>query len=456
MKHTIPSPLETDQIRFRWHKDARIIAARSYCWDSACKRVADYGETLRHWPRTKTIAITLADSAEALLAHFAALQYGFRSCIVNRDLAQRLDPDQFSILSKEAPTEAAPALESLEPSYARTLCFSSGTTGKPKAISRSHASWIFSFTRLAELGGVTNRDRVAVLGHQMHSLSHYGAMEALYQGATLYLFDGLSAASQLARISEQKVSLIYVTPAQLRLLALAAKAEPNLRVRRVMVGGANLDAATRSKTLALFPMAEVIEFYGASETSFIALSDAQTPEGSVGRPFPGVSLEIRDPGGTPLPPDQVGVIWLHSPMLFDEYVLGQSAETRMQNGYLTIGELGWLDQAGYLYVKGRRTRMVTIADQNVFLDDIETHLNGIKGVTTAAAVALPDPLRGHRICAVVCGKNLHIDRLRRSCKAALGPLACPKQIVLLSRWPVLPSGKTDYTAIAALFDGAEK
>lgn len=333
-------------------------------------------------------------------------------------------------------------------------CETSGTGGAPKRIRRSQASWCASFAINRSRFPSAPRHTIAVLGGLQSSLALYGAVEALCLGGDLHLLAGMRPDRQLARIAEAGVSLLWATPTQIRQLALAGRA--CLSLRHLLAGGGRVDAATRDAAARLFPAAEITEFYGAAETSFMALSGRDTPAGSVGRPYPGVAIAIRGEDGTPLPAGETGEIWVSSPYLFTGYAQGGSGHTRRDGPWLTIGEMGSLDAGGHLFVAGRRARMVTIADRNVHLDAIEEVLLGFEGVIQAGVVALPDPMRGHALAGVLqCTDSACPDMILRQSRTALGPLAAPRRLVTITDWPQLASGKTDYAALRARLDGAD-
>ncbi|WP_138470207.1 AMP-binding protein [Poseidonocella sp. HB161398] len=319
-------------------------------------------------------------------------------------------------------------------------CVTSGSSGAPKAIRRSLASWQASFEVNRRLFGLAPPDRIATLGALGHSLALYGVMEALHLGLGTETLHGLRPDRQMARLAVSGASVLYATPTQLRLLSGAPA--PGLRL--VLCGGGALDPATRRQAAALFPQAEFREFYGASETSFIALGGPDTPEGAVGRAYPGVEIEIRRPV------EGIGEVWVKSPYLFERYAEGESAETRREGGFLTVGELGRIDAGGFLWLAGRRGRMVTIADRNAYPEAVErllaAHLDGRGAAVTAA----PDPLRGHALTAWIEGApdpRLEAE-LRHRIGAALGPHMVPRRFAWIARLPLLASGKPDLLALA--------
>lgn len=308
-----------------------------------------------------------------------------------------------------------------------------GSTGTPRRIRRSQASWTESFVVNAGLG-IGPGARVAVLGKLMHSLSLYGAIEGLHLGAEVHLLADLRPDRQRKALIQNRISHLYATPAQLRALVKGQADCPDLRV--ILIGGSKLDPALRADLRIMAPQAQVREFYGAAETSFITLADADTPEDSVGRPYPGVAIDVID-----------GELWVKSPYLFMGYA-GDPGAARWRDGWLLVGEIGYLN-GGYLYLRGRAGRTVTVADQNVFPEEIETVMASLPGIARAAVLPVIDAKRGHVLIAAVQGD--------RSCEAAilgalrkdLGPLKSPKALIWIEDWPSLPSGKTDLRRLEA-------
>ena len=313
----------------------------------------------------------------------------------------------------------------------------SGSSGQPRRIRRSVASWQASFAVNAELFGIGPGVAVAVPGRLSHSLSLYGALEGMALGASVHLLDGLRPDRQRAALAARGVAVIHATPAQLRLLAEAGgEVLPDLRL--VLVGGSKLDPGLRAAMAAMAPQAALREFYGAAEASFITLADAATPADAVGAPYPGVELQLR--GGEP------GEIWVRSPYLFDGYGGGDPGEARWDNGWLSVGEMGWL-RDGQLYLAGRAGRMVTVADQNVFPEEVEALLQGLPGVARVAVLPRPDARRGQVLLAVCQGDPAQEAAILRAARQMLGPLKAPRGVIWRQDWPVLASGKSDLVRI---------
>lgn len=328
---------------------------------------------------------------------------------------------------------------------------SGGTTGSAKTIRRTQASWIASFHVNRDVLGLSAADNYGVLGMPAHSLALYASIEAAHIGADLHVFAGQSPRQQAHGLAKAAATVLYATPTQLRLLCDAGVSLPSLR--HILCGGGHLAPQLRANLETLCPNSALREFYGASETSFIAWGDGTGPKGAVGTPYPGVELKIE-------PSDSNhGEIWIRSPYLFEEYTDGSSPETRWCDGFVAVGEIGQIDAQGYLTVIGRRNRMVTIADQNVFPEDIEACLLEDPDVTHCAVIPRADARRGAVLVAVIATalsspEGLK-DRLLGQCRARFGPLAAPRTLFVLHDFPLTLSGKPDLGAIRSRLEIAQ-
>ncbi|MDU9006690.1 AMP-binding protein [Sedimentitalea todarodis] len=328
-------------------------------------------------------------------------------------------------------------------------CATSGTSGSPKYIRRSHLSWIASFEVNARLFEVSPEDTYAVLGALSHSLSLYGVLEAGHVGADVCMLAGLRPDRQLGQLNERSVTMLYATPTQLESLIAAGPEFRLARIRRVLVGGGAFRPALAEKCHGLFPHATLTPFYGASETSFITMADDQRPAGSVGKAYPGVEIAIRSNRGQAT--HELGEIWVRSPYLFCGYADPVASDTRDQDGFVTVGEFGRMDDDGNLFIAGRKSRMVTISDQNVFPDEIENFLAAHYAAGQLAVVSVPDAKRGHSLAVVATAGNgkAALETAMKRCRKAHGAHRTPRHVFFVESLPQLASGKPDYVQITA-------
>jgi len=380
-------------MRFCWHPDARLV--------DAAGQVHGPGR-----PATAASALPERPAARALQAALGAPAF-------------RIGGDG------PAPDGPAPDGDGVF----ETL--TGGSSGTPRRIRRSQQSWIASFTVNAGLFGIGPDARVAAIGGLVHSLALYAAAEALHLGAELHLLAGARPDRQAAMLAARRVSHLYATPAQVQGLLAAGQDWPDLR--HVIIGGARLTADLRA-ALARRCAARVTEFYGAAETSFIALADADGPPGSLGRAYPGVEWRLEGER-----------LWVRSPYLAQGYA-GVPGSALWQEGWVAPGEAARIE-GGTLWLAGRIGRQVKIADQTVQPEEIEAFLLAQPGITAAAVIARADARRGHVLEACLHGAGDEVALLA-ALRAAFGPLKAPRRLHWIADWPALPSGKTDFAALS--------
>ena len=415
---------------FTWHNRARIIVA------DGSKPAVLKSETFPDAPSE----ICLISDADPV----AAIHQVFRACKEGHEFSVGTDVTAGKTSKPHSDIQMTPYFQ----------CMSSGTTGRPKSIRRTHLSWIRSFEINAGRFNLTPTDSYGILGRLSHSLALYSVMEAAHIGADIHVLAQLRPDRQIKALAAKETTVLYATPTQLRLLFATEKSlGPQVlpAVRFIFCGGGNFDQTTRENAAAVFPNAALHEFYGASETSFITIADEYTPAGSVGKPYPGVTVEVRR--GETDAKNEVGEVWVKSPYLFDGYGQGDSEDTVWQDGFLSVGEMGWVDSMGNLFIAGRKNRMVTIADQNAFPEEVEEFLLSDPDVEHCCVLPRPDTKRGNVFVAIIAGdENTETrDRLTKRCRQSLGPLKAPREIIFLRDFPLLSSGKPDIPSICRFF-----
>ena len=414
---------------------------------------------------SSSIALALPNSVELVALFFAAAMSGRQALVydpgwpapyraaIDAALAPPLSVDGDEPWLRRAFEGADIAPPSPAPDAPFYVGFTSGSTGLPKGYRRSHRSWIESFEVSRIEFGLSEDDVIMAPGGLAASLHLYGVVHALHIGAEAVMMRRFHPRRAFALIAERGVTALYVTPTQLQLLLDAADGGvcPSLRV--LMVSGAKWQPETRAATARLFPNAKLAEFYGASELSFVTIGHASenVPPGSVGRAAYGVSLRIRDAGGRDLPAGAVGAIWVKSGMIFDDYACGGGEEIRREGEWMTVGDHGALDEAGFLTLHGREKRMLVTSGLNVYPEEVERVLTAMPGIHEAAVFGIPDPLRGTELIAVLrAGSTLDDAALRTHCRAHLPAAKLPRRFLILDDWPRTAGGKADLSALRRL------
>lgn len=328
--------------------------------------------------------------------------------------------------------------------------FTSGSTGLPKGFSRSHRSWTESFGACLGAFGPAAALPVVAPGSLSHSLFLFAMLLGLWTGAGVHVQDRFAAPACLDTLAALPACCLVAVPSQLMLLLAAGerRGRPLAGVRLILIGGARWLRAQTPRLRALFPAARIVEFYGASETSFVAWADSgpELPETLVGRPFAGVEVAVRGAGGA-------GLIFVRSPMLFTDYVLGDDGSLVRDDGWISVRDMGFLD-GGLLHLVGRQRRMLVTQGKNVFAEEVEAVLERHPAVAAASVLGIPDGLRGTRLVALLeprPGAALVPGDVAASCRPHLAAHKIPRILVAPEAWPRTASGKTDHAALAAWF-----
>jgi long-chain acyl-CoA synthetase len=332
--------------------------------------------------------------------------------------------------------------------------FTSGSTDLPKAFIRDHRSWTESFRICLAAFGDGARTPIVAPGRLSHSLFLFAFLLGLCTGAGVHMQDRFSAPRCLEVLERLNASCLVVVPSQLLLLLDVAerRQRPIHSVGLVLISGARWMRQQIPRLRAVFPDARIIEFYGASETSFIAWTDSSPdlPDTLVGQPFPGVELDIR--GGSH--PGDPGLIFVRSPMLFGGYVLGDDGSLLRDGAWISVRDIGRLDGDGRLHLLGRQNRMIVTRGKNVFPEEVEAVLERHPGIEAASVLGVPDALCGMRLTAIVQvaqGASLDPGQLAGFCRRHLPAFKAPRHYVLREAWLRTASGKSDHARLAAAF-----
>jgi len=299
----------------------------------------------------------------------------------------------------------------------------SGTSGIPRVILRSHHSWAASFPAVTQLLALTAADVVYLQAPLSASMSLFSAAHARAVGAGLVL-----SVANIADALEHS-TVMHGTPYALHSVVDAiADGAPHM-LRAVLVGGAQLDAGLRARAEALG--IHVVSYYGAAELSFAAVDT----DGLGLKPFPGVELRLDG-----------GELWVRSAYLASGY-LGESTGSLRRNdeGWATVGDLVADGEFGPLHFVGRRDGAILTAAATVIPEEVEAALRGVPGIADAVVFAVPNAGIGSLVGVVVESSGdptrVPLRDLRDRARATLAPSHLPRQWFWTERLSRTASGK---------------
>lgn len=463
------------------------------------------GDTVALMSRNQPALLVAMLAARTLGAYFCAINWHFKAdeagyiladsgakaLIADRDLFARIEPGipesipsaaRFAIRPEPSVAQAyriedaalalprgAIAWEDWvlsRPSYAGPprpsrgfVPYTSGTTGRPKGVRRvppdpSQAARLAAanLELLEAVFGIRSDSRCLMTAPMYHSAPSSWVLNAAARGAWLRIEPRFDAAALLAAIERHRVTHLYLVPTMMhRLLRLPESvrhAHDLSSLRFVLTTGAPCPPQTRRAMIEwLGPV--VHEAYAASELGWITAigpADALERPTSVGRPLLQARVAIVDEAGWPCPPNVAGRVYARQPAYPDfTYVNQPQARAAVElDGLVSVGDVGYLDEHGWLHLCDRAADMVLSGGVNIYPAEIEAALASLPGVADSAVFGIPDDEYGEALMAViepVPGASLDADAVRRHLSDRLADYKVPRRIEFATGLPREETGK---------------
>lgn len=435
----------------------------------------------------ESVAIMMPNGRDAVLALFGALFGGFRATIINlaagrdaiafalehcearfafvghaqMELFDAAAPKGTARLSAPTQMESASAnLPVIAPTDHALLMYTSGTTGRPKGVVHTHSSLLAGGWTPTIAHELTPEDR----GLCVLPICHINGlcvtiMGALVSGGSLVIAPKFSASRFWAQCADADVTWFSVVPTIISHL-LHGEADPDDATRKRLRFGRSASSALAPDVQTAFESrfgVPIIETMGLTETAAQILSNPLPPGvrkiGSPGVAY-GNEVAILSPYLAPLPPNSEGEIAIRGPNVMLEYLKNADATDATFTGeWLRTGDLGRIDEDGYVFVTGRLKELIIKGGENVAPREIDEALYSHPDVIEAAAFARPCKNYGERIEAAVAvksGSALRAEDLISLCVARVGEFKAPDAVYFLEGLPKGPSGKIQRMKLAEL------
>jgi acyl-CoA synthetase (AMP-forming)/AMP-acid ligase II len=350
-----------------------------------------------------------------------------------------------------------------DPGNTAVLLFTAGTTGRPKAVMLSHLSFTEFMLTNVEPPDPDVEERTVMSMPIHHIAGLQAALASVYGGRSMVLERQFEAGEWMGLVEGNQVSRALMVPTMLKQVLdhpdFASRDLSSLRV--ITYGGASMPPTLVERAIFAFPGAQFINAFGQTETgSTIAMvpPEDHVLEGppdvvakhrkhlaSIGKPLPDVEVRVVDEEGVDVAIETTGEIIARGPRLMSGY-WGQAdatAET-IRGGWLYTGDLGYLDEDGYVYLEGRAKDFIKRGGEMVAPEEVENIIHAIDGVAECAVIGLPDETWGERVVAVVVlepGASLAEDAVKLACQEHLAGFKRPQDVIVVAALPRNALGK---------------
>ncbi|MDG2005413.1 MAG: AMP-binding protein [Novosphingobium sp.] len=335
--------------------------------------------------------------------------------------------------------------------------YSSGTTGRPKAIQREPvppellAKFSPGQNGLLNMLGVEQPGEVHLIcGPLYHSQPIGFGATAMGAGHSVVMIEGGFDAEECLRVIDRnKVTWLTCVPTHLiRIMALPEETRAKYDVssiKAILHSAAPCPRDVKAAVLDYFPEGSIWEVYGGTEgaMSMISPEEWSKKPGSVGRAFPeGTELRIMDEAGNILKPGEVGLVYSRTLMKFSYKDSSQLDDETWRGDFFTLGDMGYLDVDGYLFLTDRKKDMIISGGANIYPAEVESTLFNHPAVGDAAVIGVPDDDWGERVKAIIEPRaEVTGDEIIAFCREHLAHYKCPTSVDLVDKLPRDPSGK---------------
>lgn len=361
-----------------------------------------------------------------------------------------VDAGQFHFAGK--PLDPGPTDAGGMPTGAAIILYTSGTTGEPKGVVLSHANLLANAQAVVSYLGLGPDDRVLSVLPFYYAYGASVLHTHLISGACVVLAPNLLFPHLVVeKIASERITGFSGVPSTYALLLeRVALADYDLSSLRYLTqAGGAMSPTLANRLRAALPAPALFLMYGQTEAtsriSWLPPERFDDKPGSVGIAVRGAEIRIVQDDGAPAPARATGEVWVRGTGIMLGYHDNPEATARvLRDGWLHTGDLGYLDEEGYLFLLGRRSDMIKTGAHRVYPGDVEEVIAEMAGISEVAVVGVDDEILGQVIQAFIVAAELPPraeDRIKAHCRARLAPYKIPRHITFVDALPRTASGK---------------
>jgi len=322
------------------------------------------------------------------------------------------------------------------------LMYTGGTTGHPKGVILSQRAEVLNQYHWAMTVPWHDRGSFLTQTPMFHGATMMGILGAPMFGNTSIVLPAFTPEASLAATETHRPTMTLLVPTMIGMVVNhpSFRVESLASLRRIAYGASPMPEALLTKLLALLPDTEIIQGYGMTEacTVLTVLPNSEPRAGrrlgSCGRPITGVELSIRDEHGAPMPTGTPGEVWARAGNFLTEYLNKPEATAEsLQDGWYHSGDVGYLDEEGYLFLVDRAKDMIISGGENVYCVEVENALCTHPAVLQVAVIGIPDEIWGeavHAICVVRPGHEVTGEELITHARTTIAGYKVPRSVDL--------------------------
>jgi len=356
----------------------------------------------------------------------------------------------------------------VKPKDTWVLLYTSGTTGTPKGVVRSHESYIAFYLINAVDFGFNEHDICLNVMPLCHVNSTFFTFTLTYIGGSVYIHSArhFRAEEILEIIEREKITFISLIPTHYNLIlnvSEEAKKHNLISIRKLLCSSAPVRKSMKKAIMDFFPGVELYEGYGSTEAGIVTVLKPEhqlSKLGSIGFESLGTDfVKILDENGREVDAGEIGELYSRGPMMFDKYhKMPEKTASSFRGEWFSAGDMAKRDEDGFYYIVDRKDNMIITGGEHFYPSDGEEVIGSHPNVFDVAIIGLPDEKWGERVTAVVVPKGKIDEKtIKEYCIGKLARFKIPKQVIFLKdeEMPRTSTGKVLHRVLRERFTTEE-